>query len=202
MPGSASSRRSDEMPAVVAHPQPAMPLAALLKSHPESAFDYLEFRLIVAGIAARMAAERATDEDRARLTTAYEAVVAADRKADPAVEADADAEFHLAIYAATHNVVMEHIMRSIFGLLRRDAFYDRSRLYRREGVRELLLRQHKAIYDGIMNRNPEAARIAAEKHIQYTREALQESRVADERLAVAMRRAGRDSLAQVADREP
>ncbi len=199
MPAKTSSRRQAE-PVTPLHPP--VPLAALLKSHPESAFDYLEFRLIVAGMAARMAAERATEEDRVHLTKAYEAMVAADPGIDPAQETDGDAEFHLTIYAATHNVVMEHIMRSIFALLRRDVFYERSRLYRREGVREVLMRQHKAIYEAIMNRNAEAARIAAEKHIQYTREALQESRVADERQGVAMRRAGRDSLAQVTDRDP
>jgi len=126
-----------------APPASPAPLAALLRSHPEAAFDYLEFRLIVAGMAARMAAERATEDDRAALTRAFQAVAAAHGADDPGDEAEADAEFHLAIYAASHNTVMQHIMRSVFQLLRHDTFYDRRRLYRREGVRELLLRQRR-----------------------------------------------------------
>jgi len=177
------------------------PLAALLRSHPEAAFDYLEFRLIVAGMAARMAAERATEEDRTAMTRAFQAVAAAHGTDDPSDEAEADAEFHLSLYAASHNTVMQHIMRSVFQLLRHDVFYDRRRLYQREGVRELLLRQHKAIFDAIMARDPESARAAAEKHILYARDALQESRVSEQRLEVSLRRIGRDSLAAVSDRE-
>src|SRR5690242_10800709 len=41
----------------------ADPLARLLQCHPETAFDYLEFRRMMAGPAAAFAAERATPED-------------------------------------------------------------------------------------------------------------------------------------------
>ena len=48
----------------------ADPLARLLQCHPETAFDYLEFRRMMAGPAAAFAAERATSEDIERLATA------------------------------------------------------------------------------------------------------------------------------------
>ena len=192
-----SSVSSDRLPDPL-----TIPLASLLKSHPETTFDYLEFRLIVAGMGARMAATRNTAQDRQILKQAFDALVTSHQKDDPGDEAHADAEFHLATYTATHNVIMEHVMRSVFSMLRGDIFYDRNQLYRRHGVRDLLLRQHKAIYDGIVNGDAEAACVAAEKHILYTREALQESRLAEQRLDVALRRLGRDSLAQLADREP
>jgi len=188
------------LPAGAADPR-AMPLAALLKSHPDTVFDYLEFRLIVAGMAARMAAERATDADRAILHQAFANLQAAHLSQDLAEQADADADFHLATYRATHNLVMEYVMRSIFAMLRHNIFYDRNRLYRRDGVRDLLLRQHKAILDGIVSGDAAAAAQAAERHILYTRETLQESRVAEKRLEVALRRQGRDSLAQLTERE-
>ncbi len=177
-----------------------MPLAWLLRSHPETAFDYLEFRLITSGMAARMAAERATEDDRANLSLAHDTLVAAHGKDDPAEEAEADLAFHLAIYKATHNRVLEHIMRSILTMLRDDVFYNRRHLYRREGVRELLLRQHKAIYDAIMARDPEGARVAAEKHIRFTRDSLREAQVAEKRLLVSTRRVGRDPLSAIVDR--
>ena len=64
-------------------------------------------------------------------------------------------------------------------------------------MRELLRRQHKAIYDAIMARDPEAARIAAEKHVLYIKDTLQESRLAEQRAAVAMRGVGRANIAQL-----
>ena len=45
----------------------ADPLARLLQCHPETAFDYLEFRRMMAGPAAAFAAERATARDIERL---------------------------------------------------------------------------------------------------------------------------------------
>ncbi len=178
-----------------------IPLAGLLKSHPETAFDYLEFRLIAAGISAQMAADRATEKERAHIVKAYEAVAEAALDTDPHREYAADREFHLSIYAASHNAVMEHVMQNIFVMLHQDVFYDRERFHGREGVRELLLRQHKAIFDAIMAREPDKARRAAEKHVLYIRDALQESRVAEQRAAVAKRRMERASLVQSSDDE-
>ena len=168
-----------------------------MKSHPETAFDYLEFRFMAAGMSARLAAERGTEKDRAQITRAFQAMVAAYGEPDSTEEYLADKEFHLAVYAASHNAVMEHVMRNIFVMLHQDVFYQREHLYNREGVRELLRRQHKAIYDAIMARDPEAARIAAEKHVLYIKDTLQESRLAEQRAAVAMRRVGRANIAQL-----
>ena len=161
--------------------------------------DYLEFRLLVAGMAAELAATRATDTDRRNLTRTYNALLAAHDARDTEGEIEADSEFHMATYAACHNTVMEYVMRQIIQMLKDDVFYERGLLYGRDGVRQLLLRQHKAIYDGIMSADPAAARIAAERHILYIRDALQESRVAEQREAVARRRITRDGLAQPGD---
>jgi GntR family transcriptional repressor for pyruvate dehydrogenase complex len=181
--------------------QLSIPLAGLLKSHPETAFDYLEFRFIAAGMSAFMAAERASEKERARITRAYQSLVETSEASDLDSEYEADREFHLSIYAASHNAVMEHVMRNIFVMLHQDVFYDREQFRARDGVRELLLRQHKAIYDAIMAREPDRARRAAENHVLYIRDTLQESRVAEQRAAVALRRTGRSSLVQLNDLE-
>ena len=75
------------------------PLARLLQAHPETAYDYLEFRKVMAGSAAALAAERATPEDLARLRACLEAMAKAHALDDPAQEAAADAEFHAAVVA-------------------------------------------------------------------------------------------------------
>ncbi len=164
------------------------PLARLLQAHPETAYDYLEFRRVMAGNAAALAAERATDEDLARMRSCLDAMEKAHALDDPAQEAAADAEFHLAIYEAAHNLVMAQVMRRIFEMLKGGVFYDRGDLYRRKGVRDGFLRQHQAIWHAIAAGNPDAARSMAEAHIASIEEALREAQHADSRREVAVRR--------------
>lgn len=176
---------------------PTTPLAYLLQAHMAAAFDYLEFRCVVEGEAARLAAERGTDDDRAQLTRRFNAIEAMHAKDDPTEEADADAEFHLAIYEMAHNLVLLHIMRGFSSMLRSDVFYSRNRLYSRKGVRELLLQQHRAVYDAIMARDAAAAADAATAHMRFTRDTLADINAADERLEASLRRVGRSSLVEV-----
>lgn len=170
------------------------PLYAALASRPETTFDYLEFRRFVEGSAAYFAAERSTDIDRSLIHQAFQAIETAHRKDDSSDEADADADFHQAIYEASHNLVMLHIMRALSDMLRQDVFYNRAKLYQRQGVRELLLDQHRAIHDAVMAADPEAARAAAEFHIDFTRDALQHISAADARLEVSLRRIAKNDL--------
>jgi GntR family transcriptional regulator, transcriptional repressor for pyruvate dehydrogenase complex len=173
------------------------PLARLLQAHPETAYDYLEFRHLMAGNAAALAAERATEEDLARLGTCMHAMEKAHALDDPEQEALADAEFHLAIYEATHNLMMIQVMHRIFDMLKGGVFYDRSDLYRRRGVRDGFLRQHQAIWKAIAAGNPEAARTVAEAHISSIEEALREAQHSDARRDVALRRrSGSDLVAR------
>ncbi|EME70358.1 transcriptional regulator [Paramagnetospirillum caucaseum] len=166
----------------------ADPLARLLQAHPETAYDYLEFRRVMAGNAAALAAERATDQELARIRACLDSMEKAHALDDPAQEAAADAEFHLAIYETAHNLVMVQVMRRIFEMLKGGVFYDRSDLYRRKGVRDGFLRQHQAIWHAIAAGNPEAARTMAEAHISSIEEALREAQRADSRRETALRR--------------
>ena len=170
------------------------PLYAALASRPETTFDYLEFRRFVEGSAAYFAALRGTDVDRALIRECFEAMEAAHQLDDSSDEADADAAFHMSVYEASHNLVMLHIMRSLSDMLRKDVFYNRAKLYQRQGVRELLLEQHRAVYETVMAGDPAAARAAAEAHIDFTRDALQEIAKADARLEVSLRRIGKTDL--------
>jgi GntR family transcriptional regulator, transcriptional repressor for pyruvate dehydrogenase complex len=171
----------------------ADPLARLLQAHPETVFDYFEFRRVMAANAAALAAERATDEDLARLRACMEAMVKAHALDDPAQEAATDAEFHLAVYEAAHNLVMSQVMHRVFAMLKVGVFYDRIDLYLRRGVRDAFLRQHQAIWQAIAGRNPALARSMAEAHIDSTEEALREAQFANSRREVALRRrAGSD----------
>ena len=132
--------------------------------------DFLEFRTTVDGVCAYSAAQRATDADRELLTSCFEAMEKAHGTEAPTEEADIDANFHLAIAKAAHNQVLLHIMRSLFKLLRKDVFFNRMRLYSHHGSQDLLLNQHREIYETIIAGDPERARSAAEKHLGYVKE--------------------------------
>ncbi len=170
------------------------PLYTALASRPETTFDYLEFRRFVEGSAAYFAALRGTDVDRDLIRECFEKMEAAHQQDDSSDEAETDADFHLAVYEASHNLVMLHIMRSLSDMLRKDVFYNRAKLYQRQGVRELLLEQHRAVYQTVMAGDPDAAKAAAEAHIDFTRDALMEIAKADARLEVSLRRIAKTDL--------
>lgn len=171
---------------------PTASLAQLLQAHPETAFDYLEFRRLLAGQTTAFAAERGSDAEMERLQERMQALEEVHSLDDPAQEAAADAAFHQAIYEMAGNAIMSHVMASLFSMLKDGVFYDRSDLYLRRGVREGFMRQHRAIYAAIVARNPDAARAAADAHIVSTTEALREAQRADQRRDVSIRR--RDGL--------
>lgn len=164
------------------------PLIELMSSRAETIGDYLELRGTLERMAASLAAGRANDVDRARLRTCMERINAAHAEADPHDEAEADVDLHVAIYEASHNIVLLQIMRALSGMLRRGVFHNREKLYARSEVREVLLGQHRAIFDAVMARDAEAAGRAAEEHMTYTRRVLSEIAAADARLEISLRR--------------
>lgn len=170
------------------------PLELLIQSNARAPFDYMEFRGVIESAAAAFAAERATEIDRETITGILDRMEAAHGQTDPAEEAEADADLHLATYEAAHNVVILHLMRAFSEMLRRDVFYSRARLYGLPGVRDALLAQHKLIGEAIVRGDAEAARAAAAAHIAFTRKTLEEAQQADVRLAVSLRRIGRVDL--------
>jgi GntR family transcriptional repressor for pyruvate dehydrogenase complex len=170
------------------------PLTDLFQRHPEAALDFVEFRLTLDGIVAYYAALRSTDEDRAILTQRFQAIEATHAGDDPAQEAERDAEFHLAIAEASHNVVLLHVMRSLLELLRKGVIFNRNVLYGHRGARDLLLQQHRAIYQNIMKGDAEAARAAAQAHMKHVDEVLRQMRLSEARSDVARRRLARYAI--------
>ncbi|MBK8176517.1 MAG: FCD domain-containing protein [Rhodospirillales bacterium] len=170
------------------------PLEQLIQSNPDASLDYMEFRSIIESAAAAFAAVRATPLDRESISVILARMERAHGNADPAEEADADAELHAATYEAAHNVIILHVMRAFSEMLRRDVFYSRAQFYGLPGVRDALLDQHRAIGDAILRGDAAAARGAAAAHIAFTRSTLEAARQADARLDVSLRRVGRADL--------
>ena len=147
-------------------------LTHLFATHDEAVFDYVSFRRDLEGLAAARAAKYATDLDLQVIQKIFDKMVTAHDKRDPTDEATLDADFHLAIIDASHNVVMLHMMRSMFPLLREGVFYNRQIMFKQRTTRVTLLDQHRAINDALQARNPAEARKAVEAHLGFVEDAL------------------------------
>lgn len=163
-------------------------LIELFASNETAVFDYLEFRRELEGMAAARAARLGSDTDLAVIDTVYRRMEAAHADRDPTQEAALDAEFHLSILEASHNVIMLHMMRSMFDLLRQGVFYNRQSMFRQRTVREQLLQQHKAINSALQARDPAAAREAVEAHLGFVEATLRDEARARDNEAVAAQR--------------
>ena len=170
------------------------PLAGLLADKPHIIDDYFEFRSLIEAEVTSLAATRATDVDQAAIKQCIGTLKAAHKANDPKQEARADADFHMAIYEASHNLLFLHIMRAIGELLKRDVFYNREQLFARKGFREILLEQHVAIAEAIRAENPKLASKAAADHIDFTSRTIAEIRRSNERMEASLHRVGRSEL--------
>lgn len=163
-------------------------LTDLFARHDEAVFDYLSFRRDLEGLAAERAARLASDTDLAVVNTVFEKMEAAHPKRNSEEEARLDAQFHMAITEASHNVIMLHMMRSMYQLLRDGVFYNRQIMFKQRTTRQSLLDQHRAINDALQAREPDAARAAVHAHLDYVERALQDQKKAESNENIARQR--------------
>ena len=163
-------------------------LVRLFESHDEAVFDYIRFRRDLEGLAAERAAKYASDTDLRVIQTLYDKMESAHTKSNPDDEARLDAEFHLSIIEASHNVVMLHMMRSMYDLLKKGVFYNRQMMFKHRVTRSNLLEQHSAINSALQARKAGAARAAVEAHLDYVEQMLNEQKVTQRHEAIAQQR--------------
>lgn len=164
------------------------PVVDLVRAHPRAQADYLDFRRELDALAAGLAAERATADDRAMLERVLALIDAAHAEGDLRREAELDVEFHMAVSDAAHNVVLLHTLRACYRLLADGVFYNRALLYDAADCRDRLHAQHHAIGAAILAGDPAAARRAAAAHIDFVAAAVAARQQADARAAVSAQR--------------
>jgi GntR family transcriptional repressor for pyruvate dehydrogenase complex len=177
------------------------PLLLLLKS-PNGLLNYLEFRSIIEGAASGLAAQRASQLDREAIKTHFDRMVAAQRDDDSEKHAAADADFHMAIYEASHNLVFLHIMRSLEAVQRSDVSFNRKAIYDVHGKATVLFQHHRTIYEAIMARDVEKARDAAQLHVDKLLETVRAAGDAEKRLQVSLRRLQKSDLVAPVKKKP
>ncbi|VAV97734.1 Glycolate utilization operon transcriptional activator GlcC [hydrothermal vent metagenome] len=163
-------------------------LIKLFADHDEAVFDFISFRRDLEGLAAERAARLASDTDLKVIQSVFDKMEVAHHKENSDDEARLDAEFHLSIIEASHNVIMLHMMRSMYQLLREGVFYNRQVMFRLHATRDILLDQHRAMNAGLQARDPAAARAAVCAHLRYVENALTDQQKAGRNEDIARQR--------------
>ncbi len=166
------------------------PWQDMLKDHPLLHRDLLEFRQMLESQAAALAADRATDADLARLDAVHAALEASYSGDDLAVCIDADVAFHQAIAEAAHNVLIGHLTASLMRVIHGHVAGNLEHLHARPQRWNQLRAQHEAIWQAIRERNPEEAAQAARSHVEFVRQNINDSALAEQRRLSALRRLG------------
>ena len=165
----------------------ADPWQQLIEKHPFLQDDVLEFRYLIEASTAELAAQRATDSDLERLEQAYAKLDAAYAQDDRSAQVAADVAFHLTIAESAHNVLFGHLVGSVMRLLHEHVRRNLHEIAVSPETGRQLMAQHLAIRDAIRSRQPEAARLAAQAHINYVRQRLSEAADSEQRQQRSLR---------------
>ena len=164
------------------------PWQEMLRGHPMLHSDMLEFRHMLEGEAALLAAERATEEDIQRIDTAYKALDAAYDTDDMQACIAFDVAFHQAIAEAAHNALIGHLSASLMRVVHGHIAGNLVHLHKRPRQWEQIRAQHRQIWLAVRSREGQAAQQAARAHIGFVRQSMDESARQDERRNTALRR--------------
>jgi GntR family transcriptional repressor for pyruvate dehydrogenase complex len=143
------------------------PLSRLLEQETGRVVNFLDVRKWLEGMTAAEAAERATEDDLAKIDAALQGVTAAAARDDREALDAADIAFHLAIVQASHNPGTIELMEMY-----------RSLMWSSHGFRLILLeaadfnavcQEHRAVAEAIRARDAVKAREAMMSHIEMIR---------------------------------
>jgi GntR family transcriptional regulator, transcriptional repressor for pyruvate dehydrogenase complex len=123
------------------------PLKSFIEDEMRNLIDFMEVRKMLDIWCAKEAIKKGTEEDY--------------KKIQKTVELTQDAEFHIAIAEAAHNVILCHLISYMHNLLPSISIIKK----RRENNAEKYAHQHREIYEAIINKDQDAVENAIKKHI-------------------------------------
>ncbi|MBW2338136.1 MAG: FadR family transcriptional regulator [Deltaproteobacteria bacterium] len=143
------------------------PLHLLIKDDIKTVFELIEVRKAIETWNAYHAAERAKDDDIARLEKSLDLMRTKIEQRISVVEDDAD--FHLAMAEATHNKIQTHLMFSIYDLLKESlgGYYKSIRM-------QDIYNQHCKVVEAIKKRDPDLASRRMQEHLDYVESRVKE----------------------------
>ncbi len=143
----------------------ANPLSELIRVQQDRALDVIEVRKCMESWTAYYAAQRALPEDLRRME---EIVAGMERNLSELLPSeDLDANLHIVIARATHNIVWLHLMQSLFDAMKEFQQGVWRAVYLTSEDHHLLYRHHLSIFEAIRNKDAEAARKAMMEHLTF-----------------------------------
>lgn len=140
-------------------------LSELIRVQQDRALDVIEVRKCMESWTAYYAAQRALPEDIRRME---EIVTAMERNLDGLLPSeDLDANLHIVIARATHNIVWLHLMQSLFEAMKEFQQSVWRAVYITTEDHHELYRHHRNIFEAIRSRDSEAAREAMMSHLTF-----------------------------------
>jgi len=140
-------------------------LSELIKGEQARALDVIEVRKSMEAWTAYYAAQRALPEDLRKLE---QIVLEMERNLTGMIPSqDLDANFHVIIAQATHNVVWLHLMQSIFDAMKEFQRGVWRAVYITAEDHRTLFQHHRAVFEAIRDRDPERARDEMLAHLNF-----------------------------------
>lgn len=140
-------------------------LSELIRTQQERALEVIEVRKCMESWTAYFAAQRALPEDLGRME---EILIGMERNLEGQLPSeDLDANLHIVIARATHNIVWLHLMQSIFDAMKEFQRGVWRAVYLTSEDHQLLYQHHAAIVTAIRTRDAEGARAAMMHHLDF-----------------------------------
>ncbi len=141
------------------------PLGELIRTQQDRALDVIEVRKCMESWTAYYAAQRALPEDLRRMNEIVSAMERNLKGLQPSE--DLDANLHIVIARATHNIVWLHLMQSLFDAMKEFQQSVWRAVYITSEDHHQLYKHHHTIFKAIKSRNAEAARDAMMEHLTF-----------------------------------
>jgi len=140
-------------------------LSELIRVQQERALDVIEVRKGMESWTVYYAAQRAMPEDLQRME---EIIRGMERNLDGEKPSeDYDANFHIVIARATHNIIWLHLMQSLFDAMKEFQQSVWRAVYLTREDHHLLFTHHSRIYEAIRAKDAEGARDAMLDHLSF-----------------------------------
>lgn len=148
------------------------PLAMFLAVEKSSLLEMFEIRRIFETASARMAAERATDEEVIQIKTALIKMEEGLNLQDSEKGEEFDTAFHYAVAEATHNALLIRLFRTISEDFSRSVSAARRHLFTEAHNPQKIIDQHDRIHNAIKNHDPQKAAQYMLEHLTYAEQEM------------------------------
>jgi GntR family transcriptional repressor for pyruvate dehydrogenase complex len=164
------------------------PLFDLMAKSNESQFDLLEFRHGIEGMASYYAAMRGTEEDFKEIQRKHTNIGNSQLEDNFRLEAKSVFDFYMAICAASHNIVILHLARSMSELLTDNIEKNLTILAKKPDVFSKITNYRTRLLDAIISGQPQKAWGASHKHLAFIEEVLLKMTQENSRIERSIRR--------------